>query len=404
MKNKLPSPEYEFWITTEKQHLRESPYSTKEYDTEKKKYYGILYSPIQEEGKLKAGLVIKYPSNRIAESFIIHWLIGKTNFELFFNFFIVIPVLILCPLLVIFTFSLLFSRSMNHPLQELINMTEHIRQGQLDFPLQSTYENEWGEVMNSFEKMRKALKGSLKKQWIMEEQRKEMILSLTHNIKTPITIIHGHLELLSMPSVQLSEEEKQASIQVLQNNAERMRHMINQLNEIWDLERPNFQLQIEKIPLQKFICTIKDNVLPLCHEKNTAFSILCSIDENKEIYFDSSRIQEVIENIVSNSLKHIEHKGKILLHVVDQEEKLRFIIEDDGRGFQHDEIQHIFAKNYKGNDSTLFKNSSGLGLYLSKMIIEKHGGIIRAYNNQMGGATIEFELPLKIKQNDATFS
>lgn len=116
--------------------------------------------------------------------------------------------MILCTFITAFIFSLLFARGINKPLKELINASETIKHGRLDFAINTSYNNEIGQVLKSFEDMRKTLQDSLKKQWTMEEQRKDMILSLTHNIKTPVTIINGHLELISSYEQSLTSNQK----------------------------------------------------------------------------------------------------------------------------------------------------------------------------------------------------
>ena len=133
----------------------------------------------------------------------------------------------------------------------------------------------------------------------MEEQRKDMIHSLTHNIKTPITIINGHLELICGYERNLTDKQKKESMDVIVHNADRIRIMINQLNEIWDLERSGFSLYIQDVSLAKFAEKINENFLPICSRENITFRIITSFQEEDTFRFDPIRMNEVLENIIS---------------------------------------------------------------------------------------------------------
>ncbi|WJX08065.1 sensor histidine kinase [Bacillus cereus] len=143
----------------------------------------------------------------------------------------------------------------------MIKLSNHIKDGRLDFMIDTSYTNELGQVLKSFEDMRITLQKSLKAQWMMEEQRKDMILSLTHDIKTPITIINGHLELLAGSYNHISEENRKTYINIMLSNSEKIKKMINELNEIWDLERPNFTLNIQKVDLNDYILELEGDYI-----------------------------------------------------------------------------------------------------------------------------------------------
>ncbi|WP_242307551.1 HAMP domain-containing sensor histidine kinase [Bacillus cereus group sp. BfR-BA-01331] len=408
LNKQIPNEGFEYWVVSKEKDILYSSgnkdslpenvkissrtYYMKEYNNNK--IYGVSFKPLFDGEIYKGGIVLRYTSNAFVEMNVINSLIRKTNYDFFFIFFIILPTFILCPFSIVFIFSIIFSKGINRPLKEMIDVSNQIRNGRLDVTINTSYNNELGQVLKSFEDMRGALQSSLKRQWIMEEQRKEMILSLTHDIKTPITIICGHLELLSGSYTKLSKDQKETCMKTLLNNAERVRVMIHELNEIWDLERPNFTLNIQNINLEEYISDIKGNFSYICAEKNVGFYIFSSFNNEESFAFDRFRMNEVLENILSNSLKYIENDGEIWLEAYWESSNLLFKMSDNGKGFT-EEVSLIFNKYYKGNEDCIYKYSSGLGLYICQLIVERHNGKITAYNNIKGGATIEISLPLK---------
>ncbi|MFB7155346.1 ATP-binding protein [Lysinibacillus sp. NPDC056232] len=364
---------------------------TKEVNIVTDENYIISYIPLHNKN-IDGGFILKYKNTLFLNSNFINSVINKTSYRAFFNLFIFFPILILCPFIIVFIFSLLFAKGINKPLKELISASEKIKQGRLDFSINVSYNNEIGQVLSSFENMRKTLQDSLKKQWTMEEQRKDMIHSLTHNIKTPITIINGHLELINGYEQNLTNKQKKESMDTIVHNADRIRIMINQLNEIWDLERSNFSLYTQDMSLDKFTRKINDNFLQICSRKNITFKIIASFQKEDTFCFDPIRMNEVLENIISNSIKFTK-SGEIKFEIKKEEAGLFLKVSDTGNGFNEKELEYIFNKNYKGDKGVKSTNSSGLGLYICDLIVGKHNGTIKAFNNNTGGASIEIFLP-----------
>ncbi|OAJ74196.1 hypothetical protein AYJ08_10210 [Brevibacillus sp. SKDU10] len=310
-----------------------------------------------------------------------------------FLIFLFFPIVLLTPILTIAILSYQFSKGITDPLKEIINASSMISNNELDFSIDTSYNNEMGQALKAFENMRSALESSLKTQWSMTEQRKDMILALTHDIKPPITIICGHIELLTGSYSSITEEQKDKSLQTIGTHAQRVKRFIQELNEVWDLERPEFVLQKKQVNLAEFLAEIEDKFSYLCKQKEVVFSVTHSLDAGCRGSFDPFRIGEVIENIVSNAIKHTSSGDRIRLEAFLTDESLTMKITDLGAGFESQELSTIFTKYYKGSNSGMHKSSVGLGLYICQLIVEKHEGAIKAYNhNESGGAVIEFTI------------
>ncbi|WDV45760.1 ATP-binding protein [Clostridiaceae bacterium M8S5] len=151
-------------------------------------------------------------------------------------------------------------------------------------------------------------------------------------------------------------------------------------------------LNIQETRIVEFLSSIKKNISCFCEDNNVILKVSHSFKDKDCNYFDAFRIEEMLLNIVSNSLKYTKQDDEILLESFIKNNLLVFKVSDTGKGFKS-QTDMIFNKYYKENENTSHKNSSGLGLYICKLIAEKHNGNINAYNNAQGGATVEFSIP-----------
>lgn len=370
--------------------LENKLYSEKVVDKNTNEEYRIIYKPIILDGKLKGGFVLKCKNKLILNIRLALDLAEKNELDSITNLFMLIPSLLMPPIIVVLLISFMLFKNINEPLEKIISWSEKIKNNDLNFKVDSSYNNEFRYVMEAFEDMRAALESSLKTQWLMTKQRKDMILSLTHDIKTPITIICGHLELITGEYSNINEESKKKSLDIIMNNANRIKKLINELNEVWDLEKPDFLLNIQNINLLEFLNEVQDNFCYTCNEKKVRFDISHNFNKETCFKFDAFRIEEVLENLVSNSLRFTDEGGSITIECKLKKEELIFKIADTGRGFEEECINDIFERFYKGKSAENGNSNCGLGMYICKLIVDKHKGYIKAYNNDKGGAVVEF--------------
>lgn len=352
------------------------------------KNYRVIFKPITLNGELKGALVLKCKNRLIFNIKFINNLLEANNWELVFNFFILLPILLISPIIIILIFSILFAKSITNPLKEIILWSENIKNNNLNFEVDMSYNNEMGKVMRAFEEMRGTLESSLKAQWRMTKERKEMVLSLTHDIKTPITVICGHLELITGNYSNVNEEDKKKSLDVIMSNANRVKTLVNELNEVWDLEKPEFRLNRNNVNLVEFLDEIEDKFSYICSEKNINFSVSHPFNGEEYFNFDAFRIEEILENLISNSLRFTKESDSVKIECSKKDDNLMFKVSDSGQGFDEEDINKVFERFYKEPNTTTQKHNCGLGLYICKLIVQKHNGWIKAYNNS--GAVVQF--------------
>jgi signal transduction histidine kinase len=241
----------------------------------------------------------------------------------------------------------------------------------------------------------KKLNEDLKKNDAMQ---KEFINIAAHELRTPVQSIVGYLEM-----VKNFPENFRKYLEPLERNSERLYRLTEDILDIARIESNNFKLNKEKFDIGQLITETADEFITknkiINQEKNNEIQLIYpnkynqnDIDKNKEllVYADKNRIQQVVLNLLSNASKFTKD-GKIVIKInKEYDNQIKVSIQDDGKGIDKEILPTLFTKfNTKSEAGT------GLGLYLSKNIINSHGGYIRGYNNLDGapGATFEFTIP-----------
>ncbi|WP_051986304.1 sensor histidine kinase [Clostridium amazonitimonense] len=322
----------------------------------------------------------------------------RTKNSLVFKLF---NLVIFIPFVYIVIFTIIYSKKLTKNITKPINLlmegSEKIKNKDLDFSINYKENNEIGKLCDAFEDMRVNLKESLIKQWDMEEKRRENMASIAHDLKTPLTIVNAYSEALIDGSVK--EDKFKDYIEVIKRNNERALILLDDMNKISNIENPNFILEPREINIIEFLKVKEKDYNLLCKEKAIGFKIdIIDLREKNFIdRFDIKSLEQVLDNIISNSIRYTEKGEYVKLDILCRDDEIEFTNEDNGKGFTNEDLKNLFNKFYKGDKSRSFKTGhSGLGMYIAKTIVEKHGGSIKAENNNPKGAIIKFNIkPIK---------
>lgn len=343
-----------------------------------------IFEFIKKDGEIKGVVLIRYSLKATAKNEKWNFLVPSDG-ALLFSPFIYISI---CT----WIFVRRFSRNINKPIDDLINAAKKIKDKDLDFHMEYEADNELGELTKAFEAMRDELKSSLNTQWLIEQERSDMIAAIGHDLRTPLTVIKGHVEVLQESNFD-NKERLHKYIDTIANNTNRAIKLIEDMNTISKLERIDFTLVPKLVVVDEFIEAIKSNYEILCKKKDINFAVnYLDIGEVKNhINIDEYRIGQVLDNIISNSYRFTPEGGVINLKITNYGHEMYFKIEDSGIGFSSKDKKRIFEKFYQGDESrSKEKGHFGLGMNIAKIIVEKHGGEIKVKNNDDGGACVEF--------------
>lgn len=351
------------------------------------KYFAKIIPILDKDSNVKGAVVLNYSlvSTQKTDSTVL-FLLSKS--------------MLFLPFIYIIVFTLIYakklSKEINKPVNILLDASEKIKNQDLDFTIGYDENNEFTKLCNAFEDMRVNLKDSLIKQWDLEEKRRENVESIAHDLKTPLTIVSTYSEALIDGAVK--EEKIKDYIGIIKRNNERALILLDDMNKISNIENPNFILEPIEINIIEFLKLKEKDYKLLCDEKGIDFKIeIIDLREKNFIdKFDIKSLEQVLDNCISNSIRYTEKGESIKLNVLCNDEEIIFSIVDTGKGFSNEDLKNIFDKFYKGDKSRSFTTGhSGLGMYIAKIMIEKHGGNIEAENNNPKGAIIRFNIKPK---------
>lgn len=297
--------------------------------------------------------------------------------------------------LVLTTLALTYSiyTDIMRSIKKLRHAADEMKNGNLDYEIKKHLDDEIGELSLAFEEMRLRLKYSLEVQKKYEENRKNLISNISHDLKTPIMSIKGYIEGIK-DGIAHSPEKMERYIDTIYEKSKDMELLINELFlfSSLDLEKEDFNFQIvDIIEFLKF--SVEDLSFDL---EKVGGKIDLSYDcEAVFVEADLQKLKRVVLNIVGNAIKYRKEESLIVDINVSKLEKEEVVVEikDNGKGISRENLPFIFDRFYRGDKS---RNTSvigsGLGLAISKQIIEKHGGRIWAESNSNVGTSIFFSL------------
>ncbi|MFC4601182.1 sensor histidine kinase [Cohnella hongkongensis] len=334
------------------------------------------------------------PDKREGSVFVVSH--GGTFPKYFKNYFLWIAALVLA--ILAFTNGILtyaVSRSIIRPLRALQKATEEIKDGNLNCEVKTRSKDEIGKLSAAFEEMRKKLKESVELQLQYEENRKELISNISHDLKTPVTAIKGYVEGI-MDGVTDSPEKLDRYVKTIYSKAADMDRMIDELFLFSKLDLGKVPFDFEKVDIGAYLQDCAQELVFDLDKRGIKLELNALPEQTLYVKADREKLKRVLINILENSMKYMDKPdGWIGLNVEAQAGTAEISISDNGQGIPEDALPHIFDRFYRADPS---RNSStggsGLGLAIAWQIVEEHGGRIRAESELGAGTRVHIELPL----------
>lgn len=306
--------------------------------------------------------------------------------------------IVIVMLLMVTFLSFVVSRSILKPLKKLEYGTNQIKNGNLDFSLKVKEKDELGRLCNAFDTMRIELQNSIQKQLQYEENKKELISIISHDLRTPITAIKGYVEGI-MDNVADTPEKQERYLQVIYNKAKDMEKLIEDLFLLSKLDLNRIELQLERTNLKQYFDDCVQELRLECTSRDIRLEYIDEMEEECFSWVDPQKLKQVIMNIVQNANKYMDKEEKrIEMKVMSYDRHVVVSIKDNGIGIKKEELSNIFEMFYRADKSRSANiGGSGLGLAIAKQIIERHNGSIWA-DSVFGEYTIiNFSLPKEQK-------
>lgn len=282
-------------------------------------------------------------------------------------------------------------------LRVLAAAMDSFRPGGYSEPIRLPSANPQGDEIDrlgsAFQEMSERIASQLDQLKRNDEQRRELLANVSHDLRTPLASMQGYLETLLLKHGTLSPEEARNYLEVAAKHSERLGKLVRDLFELTKLEAREVRLDEEIFPLtelvqdvvQKFQLSADRRTLRLEHHWNDALPAVRA---------DIGLVERVLENLIENAMRHTPSNGVVRVDVTAVADRVVLRVSDTGHGIPLEELSNIFERYYRidrgefGSDG-----STGLGLAISRRIVELHGGRLQVDSTLGVGTSFAFDLP-----------
>lgn len=282
-----------------------------------------------------------------------------------------------------------FAKKLRLQLDPLYEATSEVAKQNLDFEVGHSNIKEFEDVLLSFSRMKESLKASLKQQWEAEHMQKEQIAALAHDLKTPLTVIQGNADLISETEL---DEEQRLYAEYISSSSEQMQLYIRTLIDI-SRAATGYQLHREDIDVLGYVEQLQGQIDALCQTKKIGLRM--KLEHLPAILSaDKLLLERAIMNVINNALDYSTQNSSIHILIAGDKGSLQISVTDAGPGFSQEDLLHAEEQFYMADHSRSSNLHFGMGLFITKSIVQQHGGQLNLSNSEKtGGAQVTISIP-----------
>lgn len=223
--------------------------------------------------------------------------------------------------------------------------------------------------------------------------RRDLMANVSHDLRTPLAALRGYLDTLLIKEGILSAEERRACLEIAARQSEHLGDLVSQLFELAKLDFKDVTLQREPLQLSELAFDVMQKFKPAAERKQVSLKTEAS-PEVPYVRADIGMIERVLENLIQNALTHSPPSSVITVSVTPGEREVKVEVADNGSGIPEDQLPFIFERFYRVDKSrSTSSGGAGLGLAITRRILELHGSEIRVESRPAAGTRFSFTLP-----------
>ena len=274
------------------------------------------------------------------------------------------------------------ARRITKPMLKLERVTQQFARGQLNERLPKSDIPEVNRLSVSFNNMASSLQG-------VEQRRRELIGDLTHELRTPLTIIHGYLEGVTAETIPATPDVYER----LMKETKRLQRLVNDLQELSKAEAGYLPIHLASINLYPLVSGLIEKFEAQLLDNDLSLNLECPL-HLPQVRADLDRLQQVLVNLLGNAVTYTE-RGSVTLQVWQETDRVWLAVKDTGVGIAPQDLPHVFERFWRsGSASDRNIRGSGIGLAISKRLVELQGGQMEVESELGKGSIFRFWLPV----------
>ena len=296
--------------------------------------------------------------------------------------------------IIVFIFLMRLEKRIITPIQELRHGVDQIAAGNYDVRVECHFPNDLGLLVTSFNEMVFRLQQAEQLKTEYEENRKSLIANISHDLKTPITVIQGYIEAL-LEGPDLPPEKMDKYLKTIHRNVSYLNHLIDDLFLFSKLDMQKLEFNFAPVRIRDYIADLMEEYQLELEGRNIPLTVSDTLEGDPRVNMDSRRIYQAINNVMHNAIGHGPDQGlNIQVTLYRKEALIALDIRDNGPGIPADKLPHIFGRFYR-IDTERTKNfeSTGLGLAITKELVQAHGGEVAVSSQEGDGTCFTIMLP-----------
>jgi len=275
----------------------------------------------------------------------------------------------------------------------ILEVMQQFRLGDLKARVQVKSAGDIKQVSDIFNEMADILTQNIEKLKEVEILRRELIANVSHDLRTPISIVQGYIETMQIKDGQLSAEERKRYLLIVSESIGKLQKLVSELFELSKLEANQVKPVKESFFISELVNDISSKYQLIAKDKNISITTFLS-KGLPPVYADVALIERVMQNLIDNAMKFTPDGGKITIKTNKHKNEIEIIVQDTGIGIPENERKQIFGRYYKANNFTDLKNSTGLGLAIIKKILDLHQSSLELVTEINSGTSFVFRLPV----------
>ncbi len=285
--------------------------------------------------------------------------------------------------------SVIVTRTITRPITEITRQARAMARGEFDRQVNVHSGDEIGQLANAFNHLSRQLQEAL-------AVNAEFVANVSHELRTPLTTLRSYLEALSDGSVE-DEATRQRFLRVAYQETERMIRLVEDLLKLSRLDSSDAKTALEPLKLARLIEHVMERFQLPAREKGIFLEL--HLEKRPVVWGNRDQLQQVMDNLLSNALKHTPPGGKIRVHLTQRGQEALVSVQDTGSGIPEEHLPRVFDRFYRVDKARSRQaGGSGLGLSIVRKVVEAHGGNIELKSQVGKGTTVWFTVPLAEKE------